>query len=42
VGAGVGLYLVKLVVELHRGTITVTSEEGKGSTFNVFLPRLKG
>ena len=41
VGAGVGLYLVKLVVELHRGTITVSSAEGKGSRFIVRLPRLE-
>lgn len=42
VGAGVGLYLVKLVVELHQGTITVSSAEGKGSRFIVRLPRLEG
>lgn len=42
VGASVGLYLVELVVGLHRGAITATSEEGKGSTFDVFLPRLRG
>ncbi|WP_052321561.1 sensor histidine kinase [Ralstonia sp. A12] len=40
VGAGVGLYLVKLVVELHQGTIAVSSAEGKGSRFIVRLPRL--
>ncbi len=40
VGAGVGLYLVKLVVELHRGTIAVNSVEGRGSQFVVRLPRL--
>jgi two-component system OmpR family sensor kinase len=41
VGAGVGLYLVKLVVELHRGTITVSSKEGRGSRFTVQLPLSK-
>ncbi len=41
VGAGVGLYLVKLVVELHRGTISVNSVQGRGSRFAVRLPRLE-
>lgn len=39
VGAGVGLYLVKLVVELHHGSIAVSSVEGRGSQFIVRLPR---
>jgi signal transduction histidine kinase len=38
VGTGVGLYLVKMVVELHGGAIEVDSEEGKGSRFLVRLP----
>jgi two-component system, OmpR family, sensor kinase len=38
VGTGVGLYLVKMVVDLHGGRIEVTSKEGGGSRFTVRLP----
>ena len=37
-GMGVGLALVKELVDLHEGTIRVESEEGFGSTFVVRLP----
>ena len=39
VGTGVGLYLVKTAVGLHRGRIAVASQEGSGSRFTVSLPR---
>ena len=38
VGTGVGLYLVKTVVDLHRGSVAVSSEEGKGARFTIHLP----
>ena len=38
-GLGLGLYIAKNIVELHRGSIRVTSSEGEGSTFVVELPR---
>ena len=37
-GTGIGLYISKAIVESHGGTISVRSEEGKGSTFTVAIP----
>ena len=37
-GTGLGLALVKKIVEAHRGKIWITSEINKGSTFNFTLP----
>ncbi|WP_169518474.1 ATP-binding protein [Spirosoma panaciterrae] len=37
-GTGIGLALVKELVDLQKGSITVTSEVGQGSTFTVVLP----
>lgn len=37
-GTGIGLYITKAIIESHGGTISVRSEEGKGSTFVVSLP----
>ena len=40
-GTGIGLSLVKSIVELHGGSICVESEYGKGSKFTVKLPSEK-
>ncbi len=37
-GTGLGLILCKEFVEYHKGNISVTSEQGKGSRFTFFLP----
>jgi signal transduction histidine kinase len=37
-GSGVGLSLVRSIVELHRGAISLESTEGAGSLFTLRLP----
>jgi two-component system, OmpR family, sensor kinase len=39
VGTGVGLYLVKMVVDMHGGAVTVESQEGDGARFTIRLPQ---
>jgi len=38
-GTGLGLPIVKQIIDAHYGMIEVSSEENKGSTFTVFLPK---
>ena len=38
-GTGIGLYISKLIVEVHKGKIWAESEEGAGTTFHVVLPK---
>jgi len=40
-GSGLGLTIVKDVVDIHRGSITFTSKIGKGTVFTVQLPVLR-
>lgn len=40
IGFGIGLYLVKNFVELHKGTISYQTRKGEGTTFTIDLPEL--
>jgi PAS domain S-box-containing protein len=37
-GTGIGLAIVKKIVENHNGNISATSELGKGATFDIYIP----
>ena len=38
-GSGLGLYIVKSIIEEHCGTISAESKLGEGTTFTITLPR---
>jgi PAS domain S-box-containing protein len=40
-GMGIGLYVVRAIVELHGGQVNVVSPDGGGSIFTVYLPEMQ-
>ncbi len=38
VGSGMGLYLVKIIIQQHQGKVSVKTQPGHGSTFSILLP----
>ncbi len=41
-GTGLGLYIIRRMVDAHQGRIKVESEYGKGTTFHIYLPAAEG
>ncbi|MBF4505438.1 PAS domain-containing protein [Flavobacterium sp. JLP] len=41
VGTGIGLAIVKKIVENHKGIITAIGEKDKGATFDIYIPELQ-
>lgn len=39
-GTGLGLAISQKIIDLHKGSIWIESEQGKGSIFRIFLPKL--
>ncbi len=39
-GTGLGLWMVREIIQQGRGAVTVDSEQGKGTRFRIYLPRL--
>ena len=40
-GTGLGLTLVRAIIDAHRGLISVTSQEGRGTVFSIALPTVR-
>lgn len=40
-GMGLGMYLVKNILKLHKGTLEVKTKEKEGTTITIFLPKAK-
>jgi len=37
-GTGIGLAIIKRIVENHKGAVTAEGKSGKGATFNIYIP----